>query len=117
MTSWTEAELADAARDAIAMVRASLDGRQDDVDTILNAAAETGVRPVGAIAATLLGMTADLYVRLTVASHLIGEGRELEWVTGERSHELAASDELRAAAAATLAATQARIITDSQQGG
>ena len=58
----------DAARDALAMLRARHDGRHADVDAILDAAGHQGTRD---IAATLLGITRALLVRVAAAGSVI----------------------------------------------
>jgi len=94
VTDWTEDEVTDAGRDVAAMLRAQLDSRHDDIDAILDGAGDRGTR---AIAATFLGMAADLLVRLTVAVSVIEDPQMLQAVTGTDTADLMAQPDIRQA--------------------
>jgi hypothetical protein len=107
MTDWSAAEVADAGRDVGALLRASIEGRHADTSAILDGAGDRGTR---CIAETLLAMTADFMIRLTVAVSVVEDNPVLELV-GSADHEaLLADPDIRAAVEVNLARVQAAII-------
>jgi hypothetical protein len=62
ITDWTEAEVADAARHIVALLRAQLDGNGEYVANILDGAADRRERALRRVTQTLVTDLADMFV-------------------------------------------------------
>lgn len=111
MTDWREDEIADARRDIAALLRASLDGKQGDIDAILDGAGDRGTR---GIAETLLGLASDSIVRLTVAVGLIADENEETWkaIATMDTGILTGEPDIRQAVEANIVRVQGEIIDE-----
>ena len=107
MTDWSAAEVTDAGRDIAALLRASIDGRHDDTAAILDGAGDRGTR---CIAETLLAMTADFMIRLTVAVSVVEDEPVLKLIGSDDHEALLADPDIRAAVEVNLARVQASIV-------
>lgn len=104
---YTDAEIADAGRDAVALVRAAADDRRQDMSAILDAAGALGTR---CAAETLADLAADLLVRLT-AAHSVAPLEMQELVAKSDIGEFLAEPEIRAAVEANIARIQAGFLS------
>ena len=109
MTDWTEDEVTDARRDVAALLHADLDRKQGDIDAILDGAGDRGSR---CIAETLLGLAADLLVRLTVAVPHIADDRMQQLVSGADSSVFMEQLDIRRAVEENIARVQGEIIAE-----
>jgi hypothetical protein len=108
VTTWTGAEVADAGRDVIALLRAQVAGSHGDIDAVLDSAGDRGVR---AVAETFLGLSADLIARLTFAVLLIEDDQTRELPGTVDYAAIMADPDLRQAVEENVARLQAGIIT------
>jgi hypothetical protein len=107
MTDWGKDEVTDAARDVAALLRAELDGREDDISAILAAAGDRGTR---CIAEVLLSMAAGLTARLAYAVLLIEDDQRREAALSTDPDTAMQDPEVRRTVEANLAAMQEGII-------
>jgi hypothetical protein len=107
MPDWREDEVRDARRDVAALLRASIAGKQGDIDVILDGAGGRGTR---CIAETLLAMTAETIPRWTLAVSLIEDDRTRSVAATTDADVILAEPELRAAVEANIERVQGDII-------
>jgi hypothetical protein len=110
-TDWTEAEVADAARGVLALLRAQLDGNGEYVANILDGAADRGERGLRRVAETLVTDLADMFVRLTVTVCTTGNAEWTEAAQQVDVRTLMMFPEIRAAVMAHVAGVQAAVVS------
>jgi hypothetical protein len=104
---YTDDEIADAARDMIALVRADLDDDKAGIEAIIGGASD---RELGAVLRTFAGSFSDLMIRLTVATGLIQDEQVVAVIARADRDTLAANPGIREAVHGNIEAIQAGII-------
>jgi hypothetical protein len=107
VTDWGKDEANDAERDVAALLRAWLDGRQDDISAILDGAGDRGTR---CITEVLLVTAAYLTARLTYAVLLIEDDQMQQAATITDPDTILANPDIRQAIEANLAGMQEGIV-------
>jgi hypothetical protein len=108
MTAWAEDEAADGSLGAVALLRAAVEGRQDNIDAILGSAGERETR---AIAEVLLGIASDALIRWTCTAAAVTDRQDmLEAALSADTAVLMAEPEIRAHVEVSIASVQGDII-------